>query len=371
MLDKGTVKRDKFAVAELLEQTGATIAFGTGSHTVNLSAKALRKDLPIVLELLVEQVRTPRFDPDEFTKQKKQLIGRFKRQMEDTDFRADNAFARTIFPAGHPNRPPTEEKYLADVEAATLEQLKAFHAANYGPTSARIVAVGDVDDEVINRALAQAFAGWQGGRTIPTAIKAPALAAARIEKVNMPGKTSVSLVLGQPSGLRYKDEAYQPFHFATSVLGSGFFSARLLDIIRNREGLTYGIGASLGADTYADGSWSIHATFAPELLEKGTASTLRELRRFHDEGLAPAELETFKVTLTGSYKVALSTTGGLASAILNALQRGYGVEWVDEFPRRVQALTLAEVNSSIKQHLNPDKMVLIMAGTLPAAAAAK
>ena len=113
---------------------------------------------------------------------------------------------------------------------------------------------------------------------------------------------------------------------ATSVLGSGFFSARLLDIIRSKEGLTYGIVANLANDTYTDGAWSIQGTFAPELLEKGMASTLRELRRFHDEGLTADELKTFKETLTGSYKVTLSTTSGLASALLNALQRGYGPE---------------------------------------------
>jgi zinc protease len=365
MLDKGTVKRDKFAVSEVLEQAGATLSFGTGTHTLNFSAKCLRKDLPVVLGLLAEQLRTPRFDPEEFAKLKKQLIGQHKRNMEDTDFRAQGAFARAAFPVGHPNRPPADEKYLADIEAATLDQVKAFHAANYGPAAARLVAVGDVDDAAVDRALTAAFDGWTGGRAIPATPKAPQLTATRIEKVNMPGKTSVSFMIGQPSGMRYHDPEYQPLNMATSVLGSGFFSARLLAIIRNREGLTYGIGASLSSDTYADGSWAIRGTFAPELLEKGSTSTWRELHRFYAEGLTADELKTFKVTLTGSYKVALSTTGGLASTLLNAVQRGYGPEWVDEFPRRLQALTLEEVNAAIKQHLHPDKMIVVMAGTLP------
>ena len=163
MLDKGTVKHDKFALAELLEQAGATISFSTGSHTLNFTAKALRKDLALVLGLLAEQLRTPRFDPEEFAKLKKQIVGRYKRQMEDTDFRADNAFARAIFPAGHPNRPPEDEKYLADIEAATLDQLKAFHAAFYGPSGARWVAVGDVDDAAIDRALGEALGWLEGG----------------------------------------------------------------------------------------------------------------------------------------------------------------------------------------------------------------
>ncbi|MGH7944239.1 MAG: M16 family metallopeptidase [Opitutaceae bacterium] len=371
MLDKGTSKRDKFAVAELLEQVGATINFGTGSHTLNVSSKMLRKDLSLVLGLLVEQLRTPRFDPEEFEKLKKQIAGRYKRQMEDTDFRAENAFARAIFPVGHPNRPPDDNQYLADIEAATLEQLKAFHSANYGPTGARLVAVGDVDDATIDRALKDGFAGWSGGNPLPTTPKAPEIAQTRTDKVDMPGKTSVSVVIGQPSGLRYNDPNYQPLNMATSVLGSGFFSARLLDIIRQREGLTYGIRANLSADTYTDGSWAIHGTFAPELLKKGMTSTLRELRRFHSEGLSAEEVSTFKTTLTGSYKVALSTTGGLASALLNSIQRGYGPEWVDQYPERIQALTLEEVNAAIKKFLDPDKMVLVQAGSLQETAAGR
>jgi zinc protease len=102
------------------------------------------------------------------------------------------------------------------------------------------------------------------------------------------------------------------------------------------------------------------------LLDKGLASTVRELQRFATEGLTAEELATFKVTITGSYKVQLSTTGGLASALLNAAQRGYGPEWLDEFPRVIQRLTLADVNAAIKNHLHADKMITAIAGTLPA-----
>jgi zinc protease len=369
LLDKGTTQHDKFALAGLLEQAGATLSFGSGSHTVGFSGKCLRKDLPLVLGLLAEQLRTPRFDPAEFAKLKKQLIGRHKREMDDTDYRAESAFERAVFPVGHPNRPPADEKYLADIEAATLDQVKAFHAANYGPAAFRIVLVGDVDEHVVEASLQQGFAGWTGGKPIPTATKAPLPTTAAEQKVNMPGKTSVTFVIGQPSELRYSDPNYQALNMGTAVLGSGFFSARLLDQIRNHEGLTYGIGAQLTGDTFADGSWFIEGTFAPELLDKGVASTLRELQKFCSEGVTADELRNFKVTLTGTYKVTLSTTGGLAAVLLNAVQRGYGPEWVDEYPKRIEALTLGQVNGAIRAMLQPGKMVKVMAGTLPSAAA--
>ena len=180
----------------------------------------------------------------------------------------------------------------------------------------------------------------------------------------MPGKANVSFALGQASGLRYGEDDYLALNLGTAVLGSGFFSARLLDVVRTREGLTYGITANLGADTYTDGVWMIQAGFAPELLEKGTESVRRELRRFCTDGVTAEELATFKVTLAGSYKVTLSTTEELAGTVLGAVERGLGPEWVDDYLVRMQTLTLEDVNAAIRKHLNPDRMVMIRAGTM-------
>jgi len=367
MLDQGTTAHDKFALAALLEQVGATLSFSSGSHTVNVAGKCLRHDLPLVLSLLAEQLRSPRFDPAEFAKAKQQLAGNHQREMEDTDYRAETAFERALFPVGHPNRPPADDKYLADIKAATLEQVKAFHAANYGTAAFHLVLVGDVADAGIDEAVAKDFGGWTAGQPIPSHAKAPPLTSARTEKVNMPGKTSVSFVIGQPSEMRYADPDYQALRLGTAVLGSGFFTARLLNEVRNRQGLTYGIGAELGADTYADGFWLIEGTFAPELLAKGAKATRHELDVFCAKGVTADELKNFKVTLAGTYKVALATTDGLARTLLAAVQRGYGPEWLDEYPRQLQALTLQQVNAAIHESLHPDKIVTVMAGTLPAA----
>jgi len=364
LLDKGTVARDQFALAEVLEQRGATIAFSSGTHTLNVSAKCLRPDLPLVVSLLAEQLRTPRFDPAELAKVKQQLAGAYHQRMDDTDARAAAAFGRAAFPAGHPNSPPPDEKYLADLTAATLDQVKAFHAANYGPAAAHFIAAGEVDDPVLDQALRTGFAGWTGGRALPAAPKTAAPSAGRTETIVMPGKANVSFVLGQPSGLRYGEDDYLALNLGTAVLGSGFFSARLLDIVRTREGLTYGITANLGGDTYTEGFWTIQAGFAPDLLEKGTESVRRELHRFRSEGVTAEELATFKVTLAGSYKVTLSTTEELAGAVLGAVERGYGPEWVDDYLDRLQAVSLDAVNAAIRKHVQPDRMILVRAGTL-------
>jgi zinc protease len=365
LLDQGTVARDKFAVAALLEQAGAEIRFDAGTHTVDVAAKCLRDDLPLVLSLLAEQLRTPRFDPAEFAKVQRRLAGQLRRDLEEPGVRASVAFARAAFPPSHPNHRAAPEDYLADLERTTLAEVRAFHAATYGTAGARLVAVGDVDDAALDQALAQGFRDWTGGRAWTSPPPAAAPAAARVERLPLPDKTSVALLIGAPSGLRHRDEDHLAVATGTAVFGSGFFSARLLDIIRNREGLTYGIGAALGGDTHVDGAWTLQGTFGPELLARGQESTVRELRRFLTAGVTEEELANFKVTLTGSFQLGLATTEGLAGALLACLQRGYGPEWIDAYPGRVEALTAAQVNAALRRHLDPDRMITVLAGPLP------
>lgn len=370
MLDKGTTRRDKFAIAQQLGDVGAAVGFGVGASTLQMTGKCLGKDLPLVVSLLAEQLRLPAFSDAEFAKLKKQYAGLIRKQLEDTDFRAQDAFLRTIYPAGHPNRPPSPEEMLAALDRTTLEEVRRFHTRYYGPAGMRLVVVGDVDPKVVQAEVRKAFAGWQGGVPMDTAARAAGLPAGATKVVQMPDKTNVSVVIGQPTLLRYADADALALRMATRVLGSGF-TGRLMASVRDREGLTYGIGASVDNDVFVDGDWSISGNFAPNLLAQGLASTDRELDKWYREGVTAAELERVKTQVAGSYRVGLATTGGMAGSILRMLNAGMPLSFVDDYPNQVAALTLDQVNGSIKRHLDPARMLRVQAGTVPTASAAK
>lgn len=367
MLDQGTTSQDKFAIAEQLEAVGATVDFSVGNDVLNISAKCLRKDVPLVVSLIAEQLRQPAFDPEDFKRLKVRLAGAIQRQLESTDLRALETFHQAIYPTGHPNRAATVRDFLAAIETATLDDVKAFHREHYGPRGLVLVFVGDVDPAATRSAIEQGFSGWQGGSNVVRA-NAPAAASAggaRTQTVPMADKSSVSVVLGQATGLKHSDPASLPLRIGTAILGSGF-TGRLMATIRDREGLTYGIGATLTNDTFNDGEWRIVATFAPQLLERGLASTRRELEAWHKTGVTAQELAERKTNLAGTFKLQLATTEGLAATLLQTVQRGYPLSWIDEYPDQVQSLTLEQVNATIRKHLDPAKMVLIRAGTVSA-----
>ncbi len=226
--------------------------------------------------------------------------------------------------------------------------------------------VGDVPVERAQTDIAKDFAGWKGGADYIRPVKPAGLTGPREIAVPLPDKPSVSMILGQATGLRYRDPEALALRVGTAILGHGF-TGRLMGTVRDKEGLTYNISAAVTEDSIADGAWDISASFAPSLLEKGVASTRRELDTWWQTGITDVELNARKQGIVGGYLVGLSTTGGIANAILTAVQRGYDVSWLDRYPEAIKALTRDQVNAAIHSHLDPKSMVLVEAGSIPAA----
>ena len=370
MLDRGIKSLDKFSIAEKLENVGAEISFTVGVQSLEIHAKCLRKDLPLIIDTMAAELRTPALLVGEFSKAKEQFIGELEASVQDSSALAAEAFGRAVFPEGHPNRPHTLKEYIAAAKAANLEELKAFQAKYYGPAHMTLVIVGDVTDADTQADVAKAFTGWSGGQDYLRAAKPAAAAAASEITVPLADKPSVNVLLGQASGLRFSDPDNLPLRVGTAILGRGF-TGRLMSTVRDKEGLTYNIGASMGDDSIVDGVWEVSASFAPALLRKGVESTRREVNRWWKDGVTEQELAARKQGVVGGYFVSLSTTLGLAETILANAQRGFDPGWLDGYPKAVKALTRDQVNAAIKAHLNPNAMALVEAGSLPAPAPAK
>src|SRR6185312_10587670 len=107
--------------ADRLENVGAEISFGVGTQSLEVRAKCLKKDLPLIVGLIAADLRTPALAREEFDKTKQQFIGALQTSEQNTDARAQEAFGRAIFPQGHPNRPHTIAEYEAAAKSATLD----------------------------------------------------------------------------------------------------------------------------------------------------------------------------------------------------------------------------------------------------------
>jgi len=368
MLDKGTLLHDKFVLAQGLSAVGAELNFTVDGNVIGFRGNCLRKDAPLLLQTLAEELRQPRFDPDEFAKAQKEMTAALLRQKTDPNAQARSTFAGLVFPEGHPNSIPAIERQAADVAKATVADLQSFHRANFGPASLHAVLVGDVDDSAIDAAVSGSFGGWTGGRRAGAVAPAGDLNPGLHRDIPIADKPSVTVIIGQADGLRLSDPDRVALGLATSVLGGGF-SAHLMHVVRDQKGLTYGIYAFAYGDSFTDGGWSIRATFAPSLLSQGLEASRSVLKDWYEHGITEAELAYSKQNQIGEFEVGLATTDGVARELLRSVQAGLGPQYLDDYPRQLAALKLDQVNAAIRRHLDPDRMVTVVAGTLPTASA--
>ena len=364
MLDQGTTNMTKFEISAKLESAGARLGFFNGQARVGFSGKFLSEDTKMVFDLLADQLKNPLFAEEDLNKVKKRQVANYKRSKESTRGNATNNMLKAFYGTGHQNSPTDPDKAIEEIKKITPKNLKDFHLKNYGAGTMVIVAVGDVDHNSLESLIKEGFGGWKKSPLKEKKETGTANKASDKVYVTMQDKTSTDFLVGTALGIDRYHPDYLPLYVATHTLG-GNFSARLMQTVRVKEGLTYGINSSMrGFGNGNDGYWMVGGTFSPKLLSKGESSTLREIKKWAEEGITQKELDITKSTLTGGFQVGFDSTGGLAGGILDAIIVHGDLTYLDSYPERIKAITLDQANTAISKYIFFDDLYQVAAGTI-------
>jgi zinc protease len=363
MLSKGTTLNDKFKFSEKLQKLGVNLNVNASAFKVNIGFKCLKKDLDQVVVLLAEELRNPLFDAKEFENLKQQFIGGTQQNLNDPGERGSIALSQAIYPKGNPNYDLNIEQDIANIKNATLDEVKAFHKKYFGPASMHLVIVGDTEGANLNASLKKSFKNWNGGVIETMKFEEAVKANSKTEVVTIPEKPSAELFIGQYTGLKRTDADYIPFYIANYTLGAGF-AGRLMQTVRDNDGLTYNISSGLGGNIQTGGYWFVNASFNPALFQKGLDATMVQVDKWVKDGITATELENKKTNLIGSFKVGMSTTNGLTRTILSFIERGLEPNYIEQYPKDIEKVTLQQVNNAVKKYIQLDKMIVVKSGSL-------
>ncbi|GGE96056.1 M16 family metallopeptidase [Flavobacterium limi] len=363
MLSKGTTLNDKFKFSEKLQKLGVNLNVSVSTTKINIGFKCLKKDLDQVIVLLAEEIRNPLFDQKEFDNLKQQYTGNTQQSLNDPGERGEIALSQAIYPKGNPNYSLSVEDNLNNIKNATLDEVKAFHKKYFGPASMHLVIVGDTEGANLNASLKKSFKNWNGGVSETLKFEDAVKVAPKTEVVTIAEKPSAELYIGQYTGLKRADADYIPFYIANYTLGAGF-AGRLMQTVRDNDGLTYSISSGMGGNITTGGYWMVNASFNPNLFQKGLDATMVQVDKWVKDGITATELENKKTNLIGSFKVGMSTTNGMARTILSFVERGLEPNYIEQYPNDIEKVTLKQVNDAIKKYIQLDKMIIIKAGSL-------
>jgi zinc protease len=357
MLDEGAGDMDDSAFKAALENSAIRMGFSADRDSVNGSFRALAPYADEAFRLFSLALAKPRFDAKAVARVRGQMLVRLKQDEEDPGTIASRAWYREAL-AGHPYAHPVNGT-SASVKKITRADLIAHYKANIGRDRMKIVVVGPISAARLKTLLDKTFGPLPkvGPAPTPPALKVKAAAAPVVIDHDIPQSV---VIFGGP-GLKATDKGFLPAYVMNYILGGGGFSSRLMDEIREKRGLTYGI--STGLASYDAGGLLIGG-FSSRNDAFGEAYQVlnEEIERLAKGGVSDQELADAKTYLTGSYALRFDSNNKIADQLLAYRVLGYGIDYVNKRNAMVNAVTKQDVARAAQELLKPGAMRFVVVG---------
>lgn len=362
LLDAGTAKKKKHAIRDALAGKGISLSFSSSGDRTEFSGQCFPEDLPLLLSTITECLGGAIFPEAEVKNAKALALGNLAEAKSNTRALAGYALSTLLYDTDHVNyaRPiELQEKSVASVRRAHLQDFRK----KLGKKGLVLAIVGDTTVTTARNAVEKAFGKLSAG-TMAVPVKQ---SNKKIQKENeklipIADKANIDVLLGVALPLTIKHELYHPMLVLIDMLGGGVTS-HLMQTIRERDGLTYGVYASLGGlDAGVDGYLKIWATFSPNAYTDSVKKLRQEIEIFFSKGLTEEALTKRKEEMTGSYLVALSTTQNLAHSLHTIGANGFELSYLTEYPNVIRAVSLSDIINAAEL-IPRDKLSLAASGT--------
>ena len=357
-LMNGTQNQNALTLAKSMEDRGSSLGFNVNREGVNIGGSALAKDLPQLVSTLADVLQNSSFPVDQLELSRQRELTSLKSQLDNPQVLARRTFQQAIYPTNHPFHAfPTEDS----LKQVTQSDVMQFYKTHYRPDATLMALVGDFDVAEVRSLFETALGNWKAIGDRPklniSAISLPP-ASTRLNSV-MPGKAEAVTMLGY-GGISRQDPRFYAALVMNQILGGDTLASRLGTEVRDRQGLTYGIYSYFQSGIYP-GPFLVFMQTSPEDANKAIDSTVALLRQFQ-EGITPAELEAAKRSITSSYPVDLSNPSSLVSEIASNATYGLSRDEIQKFPQQIEAVTIAQVQQTIRELIHPDQLVIVTAG---------
>lgn len=355
-LEEGAGEMDSKAFAEARDALAADISFDSGTDSVGVSAKFLTENRDQAIDLLRAALITPRFDQDAVDRVREQVLSNLRSNEKDPGTLASEKFDALAF-GDHPYA-TSGDGTVATVTKLTRDDVVAAHKAALARDRIFVAASGDITADELGKLLDRLLGDLPAtGAAQPQA--APWLLTGGNTVVDFPTPQS-TVVFGQ-LGIPRDDPDFFPAFLLNEVIGGSRFTARLMTEVREKRGLTYGIGTYLVNRDQANmllGQFSASNDKVAEAIKVVKA----EWGRLVAEGVTPEELEATKTYLTGSYPLRFNGNGPIASILVGMQMDALPIDYVTTRNARIEAVTMEDIKRVAGRLFKPEDLHFVVVG---------
>jgi zinc protease len=359
---RGTAQRTFAQIYEAIEAVGANVQVSSGISVTPFGAKSLAEDLSLVVDILADVLQQPVFPEAEVEKERGEILTDLQERANNTRRMAGLTFRELLYPADHPYR-RSVQGYTATVSAITRDELINYYRSAYGANGLIVSIVGAVKAEEALRIWEDQFGNWIGAQVDRGGVpSAPRLTERREKRIDIPGKSQSDLVLGFVGPSRSAPD-YLDARMANSILGVFGLYGRLGARVREKGGLAYYSYSQLEGGL-GPGAWQVIAGVDPANVDKTIPLIQTEIKRMIETKVTPTELKDNKSYMIGSMPIGLETNDGVAGIILDMELYGLGLDYLVNYPDRINAITAASVQAAAQKYLDAENFALAIAGPM-------
>lgn len=365
MLMRGTTKRTRQQIQDELDKLKARMMVGGGSAGVTVTIQTVRDNLAAVLAIANEVLREPAFPQAEFDQLVQEQLGAIEQQRSEPTQQAALAISRHLspYPKGHVRYVSTPDEDIAEMKAIKLDEVKKFYADFFGFSTAELAVVGDFDEKAIEEAALKMLSGWKNRQPFVRIPEKFQDVGQINQNIGTPDKANAFFIAGQNLKLSDQDPDYPALLLGNYMLGGGFLNSRLAVRIRQKEGLSYGVGSQFMASSLdQSGRFTAFAIYAPQNRDKLEAAFKEEIEKALKDGFSADEIKAAKSGWLQSRQVSRAQDNELVGRLRSNAYLGRTVNWDAELEKKVEALTPEQITAAMRRHLDLTKMSIVKAG---------
>ena len=303
-------------------------------------------------------LREPRFQEDRLALAKEQALQEMKKRNDDSADIEGREWGVLLYGEDFfTNRFTTE----ASVKGLTRDDLVSFHRQYFYPANMIAAVSGSFTRAEMIRKLEAAFAGWPSpkvaARPIPATISPAAPGLYRVEKDVNQGRVSIGL----PTVKRDNPDVYA-LEVMNEILGGSGFTSRITKTVRSDEGLAYSAGSGLSPGVWYPGRFRAAFQSKSRSVPYATSLVLEEIRKIREGAVTAEELETIKNSLVQTFPSSFASKAqSMAIFASDEYTKRDPAYWAT-YRDRIRAVTAADVQRVAREHLVPEKMILLVVG---------
>lgn len=353
LLEQGAGDRDAGDLAEAAAAMGGSLGIGVGTDRTFATLDVLSENVGEAVALMADVLTNPALPEGELERLKADMIRNLSVAQSQPGTQANEAYGKLVYP-GHPYAGglPTAEQ----IEAYTIDDVRRFHAEEFGGARTHIYVVGQFDERRTKRAIRRAFRKWDEGDA-PLTLGVPEPADPQVVLIDRPDSVQSTIRLGKRVPA---EDGTVELDAADTLLG-GYFSSRITRNIREDKGFTYSPFSTIATD-FGAANWYEGADIQIQSTGPAIAEILGEIERLRGEAPSQEEVEGIRNYLSGVFVLRLASRGGLAGQIAYTDLHGLGADYLEGYVGKVRALTADDLQEAAAEHLDPEAMHLVVVG---------